>query len=486
MVSKSIEFSVENVPVRLTTSFKSKNVVSGRGRPLFLTEVYCVNDSDNIFYASLSRCGHCKRLKPEYEKAAGILKANDPPVHLVKVDCTEAGKDVCGRFEVKGYPTLKIFRGGELSQDYGGPREAAGIVKFMKAQVGAASKECKSDGDVEALLKKNEVVIISYLSEKAEQEVFAKVANSLRESVAFGHAPTSTKGKGIVLYRPIILQSKFEDKEVVYDGKLEKDDIVSWIKEKYHGLVGHRTLDNSRDFKEPLVIAYFGVDYAKNVKGTNYWRNRVMKVAKEFEGRLNFAVSNEDDFQSETNEFGLNSYSTDKPLVAIKSAKGKFVMSEEFSMESFESFLKAFEAGSLEPYLKSEAVPESNDGPVKVAVAKNFQALVADSTKDVLIEFYAPWCGHCKKLAPIYDELGQKLAGENVEIVKMDATANDVPPGYDVRGFPTIIWIPKDTKKPVPYAGGRELDDFVQFIAEKATDELNQYDRKGKQKKSEL
>ena len=68
----------------------------------------------------------------------------------------------------------------------------------------------------------------------------------------------------------------------------------------------------------------------------------------------------------------------------------------------------------------------------------------------------------------------------------MDATANDVPPGYDVRGFPTIIWIPKDTKKPVPYAGGRELDDFVQFIAEKATDELNQYDRKGKQKKSEL
>jgi len=42
------------------------------------------------------------------------------------------------------------------------------------------------------------------------------------------------------------------------------------------------------------------------------------------------------------------------------------------------------------------------------------------------------------------------MEGENVEIVKMDATANDVPPGFDVRGFPTLYWLPKD-KKPVQY-----------------------------------
>ena len=78
------------------------------------------------------------------------------------------------------------------------------------------------------------------------------------------------------------------------------------------------------------------------------------------------------------------------------------------------------------------------------------------------------------------------MEGENVEIVKMDATANDVPPGYDVRGFPTIFWVPKTTKTPVAYNGGREVDDFVKFIAEKASDELNKYDRKGKQKKTEL
>jgi len=91
-----------------------------------------------------------------------------------------------------------------------------------------------------------------------------------------------------------------------------------------------------------------------------------------------------------------------------------------------------------------------------------------------------------KKLAPTYDELGEKMAGEKVDIVKMDATANDVPSGWDVRGFPTLFWLPSDTKKPVPYNGGRELDDFVKYIAEKATTELNGFDRKGNAKKTEL
>ena len=61
--------------------------------------------------------------------------------------------------------------------------------------------------------------------------------------------------------------------------------------------------------------------------------------------------------------------------------------------------------------------------------------------QDVLIEFYAPWCGHCKKLTPIYDELGAKLADEDVEIVKMDATANDVPPGNKILKIHTILGV---------------------------------------------
>lgn len=90
-------------------------------------------------------------------------------------------------------------------------------------------------------------------------------------------------------------------------------------------------------------------------------------------------------------------------------------------------------------------------------------------------------------MAPVFDELGEKLADEEVSIVKFDATANDVPPEFEVRGFPTLFWLPKDSKsKPVKYEGGRDVDDFVNYIAKHATNELKGFNRQGKEKKVEL
>jgi len=445
-----------------------------------------------MFYAPW--CGHCKRLKPEFEKSAGDLLANDPPVYLVKVDCTEAGKDTCGRFEVRGYPTLKIFRNGELSSDYNGPREAAGITKFMRSQVGPASKEITTVAEADAILAKSDVVIFAFgAADSNIQETFAKTAAKLREDYTFAHTSAEEviaklgHKEGVVLYRPKHLHNKFEDAALVYDGSAtDKGALASWISSNFHGLCGHRTADNAKDFKMPLVVAYFGVDYEKNPKGTNYWRNRVLKVGKEFSG-YNFAISNKDDFQQEMGEFGMEHVAGDKPVVTARDSKGlKYKMTAEFDMVTFKDFLTQLEAGNVEPWIKSEAVPDNSASHVKVAVAKNFDELVTKNEKDVLVEFYAPWCGHCKKLTPIYDELGEKMAEEDVEIVKMDATANDVPPEFDVKGFPTLFWLPKGTKKPVSYNGGRELDDFVKYISENASDELKGYTRKGKEKKSEL
>merc|ERR1712038_328295 len=179
-----------------------------------------------MFYAPW--CGHCKRLKPEFEKAATALKANDPPVALAKVDCTEDGKDTCGRFQVSGYPTVKIFRNGELSQDYNGPREANGIVKYMRAQVGPASKACETEADLKTLLEKPEVVVVNY--GKDNDEVFQKVASTLRESVQFGHF-YGGGSEELVLHRPKHLHSKFEGAEVKFVKPFDKVAITAWIKE---------------------------------------------------------------------------------------------------------------------------------------------------------------------------------------------------------------------------------------------------------------
>lgn len=62
------------------------------------------------------------------------------------------------------------------------------------------------------------------------------------------------------------------------------------------------------------------------------------------------------------------------------------------------------QAGKLEKAIKSEEPPKDNTGPVKVVTAKTFDDIVF-SGNDVLIEFYAPWCGHCKSLAPTYEKV---------------------------------------------------------------------------------
>jgi protein disulfide isomerase family A protein 3 len=236
-----------------------------------------------------------------------------------------------------------------------------------------------------------------------------------------------------------------------------------------------------------LIVVYYNVDYVKDVKGTNYWRNRVLKVAQDYKNQMRFAVSNKDDFSHELEEYGLaDKKSSEKPIVAGQNEKGeKFYMTDEFSPENLKKFVDDVLAGKLQAYLKSEAVPENNNEPVKVVVAKNFKQIV-DQDKDVLVEFYAPWCGHCKKLAPIFDELGIKMKNEDVVVAKMDATANDVPSHFTVTGFPTLYWVPKGKKMdPVRYGGGRELDDFVKYIAKESTKELKGYDRDGKKKKTD-
>ena len=106
------------------------------GVPLMLVEFYApwcaplkinpFSTTSSLLFSpclSLYRCGHCKKLAPEYEIAATALVDNNPPIPLAKVDCP-ANTGVCSQFGVSGYPTIKIFRNGIISGDYSGPRNA--------------------------------------------------------------------------------------------------------------------------------------------------------------------------------------------------------------------------------------------------------------------------------------------------------------------------------------------------------------------------
>ena len=95
----------------------------------------------------------------QYEKAAAILNKHDPPVVLEKVDASEeSNKALAAKYDVKGYPNLIIFRNeGKNLQDYKGPRDAEGIVSYLKKQAGPPFAEVKSPDDLENLFNNKKV-----------------------------------------------------------------------------------------------------------------------------------------------------------------------------------------------------------------------------------------------------------------------------------------------------------------------------------------
>jgi protein disulfide-isomerase A6 len=103
---------------------------------------------------------------------------------------------------------------------------------------------------------------------------------------------------------------------------------------------------------------------------------------------------------------------------------------------------------------------------------KNFDSVVLKSGKPALVEFFAPWCGHCKNLAPTYEELAATFqhASEKVTIAKVDADAHkDLGKRFGVQGFPTLKWFDGKSDKPSEYEGGRDLESLQKWVTDKTT-----------------
>ncbi|KAL9394488.1 hypothetical protein Peur_013773 [Populus x canadensis] len=452
------------------------------------------------FYAPW--CGHCQNLAPEYEKAASILSSNDPQIVLAKVNADEkVNQEISEKYEVQGFPTIKILRkGGTSVNEYKGPRDADGIAEYLKKQTGSASAELKSADDATSFIGDNKVVIVGVFPKFSgeEFESFLAVADKLRSDYEFAHTldakhlprgESSVSGPLVRLFKPFdelfvdskdfnvdALEKFIEDSSApivtVYDDEPSNhpyivkyfdsplDKVVPFHSISFtfafwkiyfaslHEISEHHAMSN--EYNKAMLFLNFSGDSADSIK-TNY-----QEVAEQHKGDgLIFLLGDLEASQSALQYFGLKE--NQAPLLVIQTTDGKKYLKSNLESDHIAPWVKEYKEGKVPPFIKSEPIPEANEEPVKVVVADSLDDLVTKSGKN-----------------GVYDmQLCRVHRFFLHYIIRLDATANDIPGDtYDVKGFPTV-YFRSASGKLVQYEGDKTKQDIIDFI-EKNRDKVAQ------------
>lgn len=174
-------------------------------------------------------------------------------------------------------------------------------------------------------------------------------------------------------------------------------------------------------------------------------------------------------YRSICQEFEVKGYPT---LLWIEDGKKVEKYSGARQLTEFKAFIESKTGADIKQQQSDEQPPAAahNDGHQEEGVVLHLTSPSFDhaiSNGVTIVKFFAPWCGHCKRLVPTWDELAGKYVGnKDVKVAKVDCTLTDnkdLCAEQEVDGFPTIF-IYKDGEKITEYNGNRSLDDLVNFI----------------------
>ena len=422
-----------------------------------------------MFYAPW--CGHCKKFKPELEKAAAVLRKEN--LIVAKVDAT-VEKNLAKKYEVRGYPTVKFFIKGKPIE-YTAARKEEDVINWVRKKSGPPTTALKTLEELEKLQKTNDVVVAYFGKNEEELKIFSTSAlvyeNFPFVTIESNEIADKLKAK----QNSVVIFKVFDEKRNDLD-KITEKDLIEFL-EKY--TIKKISLFNDKIAeiifgKNQPAIAFFGEKDAK-------WEQvekEMEKVHEKYGNKLKFIMSEINSGMGKRIADYIGVKKEHLPAVRILDTRrdlDKYIMEGEINEKNMIQFIQDWENNKLTKFLKSEEIPKENNGDILVVVGKSFQKEVIDNDKDVMLVFYAPWCGHCKKLLPEYEKAAKKIKEKNPKIVlaKMDATENEIE-NIRITGFPTIKFYPgnKKNNQPMDYSGDRNEEGIIKFIENNAYNKL--------------
>ncbi|XP_010776026.1 protein disulfide-isomerase A2 [Notothenia coriiceps] len=350
------------------------------------------------FYAPW--CGHCKKLEPVYAEAAGKLKEEKEEaagIRLAKVDVIEE-KELGDEFEIGSFPTLKLFINGDRKQplDFSGKRTAEGMVQWLKRRAGPGVPVLDSADSAAQFIDSHNITVVGFFDnlESEEAKVFKELAFDFTDSEFAVSAIPEVFQKYEVKANSVVLFKKFDEGRADFslseEGKLDKTNLTAFIKENSMELIIPFSQENADKIFSSSIKIHSLLFINSSVKSQTALLDESRTIAKEFKGKMLFVVLDVTEAMTHVLDyFGVSEKDAPTARVINMETGKKFnIDSGDLNINSIRQLCLDVLEGTAKPYFKSEEIPEDwNKGPVKVLVAKNFESVALDPTKNVFVEF---------------------------------------------------------------------------------------------------
>ncbi|VZI19905.1 unnamed protein product [Fusarium fujikuroi] len=346
--------------------------------------------------------------------------------------------------------------------------DASSVVKYIGRQSGSPVVDLTEENHLD-FARSSRVAVIAFLGSdhKPEHKTFGAVAERWRAHYSFGSVhglEKDSKGPSIAVY------TQEEEDPAYYRGPFTVTGVEAFLRDatqplirEYDPIVHEEAMKDER----PLAQIFFSKrdDRAELVKS-------LAPLARKYKDQLSFVTVLAPDYPKRCEQMHLNKEI--KRGFAIANQQGRaYPMSEKvFNANRVAKHVAAYLASSLTPSIKSEPVPEVSTSQPFLAklVGSNFDDLVFDKSKDVLVEFYVPWCQYCTDLHAVLGQLGSKYAelglSDKAALATINVDANDVP--IEIDSYPSIRLYRAGTNEVVSFKGNftdmltvEQLDAFI-------------------------
>ena len=402
------------------------------------------------FYAPW--CGHCKQLKPEYGAAATRLKQTHPEVVLAKFDAVaEGAEDVAKEHNIQGFPTMKWFVDGKVHPKDCQQREAAEIVKWVAKKSGPPAQHVVAQADLDEIKTQARYAVVGFFDDTDgdDFQVFTTLA-SHDDSYDFHYVSDKTlaKAEGVATFPAVIFYRNFDEPKVFFTEPFEAAALADAVRTHSRPRLidmNDETAPLIFDNDLPKLLLFSKSDTAAPVEFKKASDDATMR------GHFIFATVGAAADPGLGDYLGVDAESEEPQLFLFEAQENKKyrLSAKTITLAAIQELAKDFRAGKLTPYLKAAPVAEDwDDAAVKAISSSQWEDVVLDPSRDVVVEIYAPWCGHCQKLEPLYLKAAEHLDrsySDSLVFVKMDGTANEVE-GLNIGGFPTILAYKKADK----------------------------------------